>query len=314
MQIAERDARNATELKAQIGELQKAIEAMSRQINIRQVTPGDEEQTRLLDDMKDMQFASVSLQRRATLRLDFLTALSEETRTRELSRSERLIGPTKGTVPEPRPLLVVNEDEDVDVSTTPSDLLDSRHITQLHPTPSKTSVASLSIRSTSSTDRTLEQSQGALSAGETLPGGVTPRKGMSSLSSQEFEASVSSLLSSAPGQEMGAKKPYSEKLITMIAELLTSVGKPSWSKRPRTYLVLRLINEVTCMDDIILDGFKDIDFPYTDATVPQSIKEVGAERVFLQAQRCVLSEKSADLVRGGRHRHLGIVNPSKLHA
>jgi hypothetical protein len=35
------------------------------------------------------------------------------------------------------------------------------------------------------------------------------------------------------------------------------------------------------MDDIILHGYKDIDFPYTDATVPQSIKEVGAERVFL---------------------------------
>jgi hypothetical protein len=45
MQIAERDARHAMELMNQIGELQKAIEHMSQQINMRQAAPGDEENT-----------------------------------------------------------------------------------------------------------------------------------------------------------------------------------------------------------------------------------------------------------------------------
>jgi hypothetical protein len=45
MQIAERDARHAMELMNQIGELQKAIEHMSQQINMQQAAPGDEENT-----------------------------------------------------------------------------------------------------------------------------------------------------------------------------------------------------------------------------------------------------------------------------
>jgi hypothetical protein len=77
MQIADRDARHAMELMNQIGELQKAIEHMSRQIHVRQTVPGDEEQTQLLDDMKDMQNTSMDLKRRATSRLEYLTSLAE---------------------------------------------------------------------------------------------------------------------------------------------------------------------------------------------------------------------------------------------
>jgi hypothetical protein len=78
MQIAERDAQHATDLQAQISELQKAIAHISRQITIRQVVPGDEEQTQILDEMRGMHDTSRSLQRRATMRLDYLTSLTED--------------------------------------------------------------------------------------------------------------------------------------------------------------------------------------------------------------------------------------------
>jgi hypothetical protein len=78
--------------------------------------------------------------------------------------------------------------------------------------------------------------------------------------------------------------------------------------------VLRLINEVKCIYDIIFDGYKDVDFPYSVATVPRSIKDVGVEHDTLQTQRHLLGERSADLVRRGRHRHPGILEPNKLRA
>jgi hypothetical protein len=128
---------------------------------------------------------------------------------------------------------------------------------------------------------------------------------ITSITAQEFEDMFSTALTSASVQHMGTSKPFSDDFVVRIAELLAAVGKQRWSERPRTYLVLRLIDEVKVMDDLILNGFKDIDFPYTELTIPECIKENGVQRNFLQKQRYVLSERSADLVRGGRHRHLG---------
>jgi hypothetical protein len=69
--------------------------------------------------------------------------------------------------------------------------------------------------------------------------------------------------------------------------------------------VLPRINEVKILDHLILEGYKDIDFPYTEATVPQTMKESGAQRDFLHTQRFVLSERLIDLLRGGRYPHMG---------
>jgi hypothetical protein len=90
--------------------------------------------------------------------------------------------------------------------------------------------------------------------------------------------------------------------------MLDAVEKKIWSERPRTYLVLRLVNHVRAMETFILEGFegfKDIDLPYSESALPNCVNSAGARHDFLHQQRYVLSAKSADLVRsGGRHRHL----------
>lgn len=89
-----------------------------------------------------------------------------------------------------------------------------------------------------------------------------------------------------------------------ISQLLTQVGKPQWSCRPRTYAVLRMIDRIDLFNTFILEGLKDIALPYTDTRLPNSLTPT-AKAQFLQAQNSVLT-KASDLEKsGGRHRHLG---------
>ncbi|KAI9853597.1 MAG: hypothetical protein M1813_002052 [Trichoglossum hirsutum] len=88
-----------------------------------------------------------------------------------------------------------------------------------------------------------------------------------------------------------------------IGRLLYQVGKQEWSHRPRTYAVLRMIDRIDLLDTFILDGLKDIAFPYVDSRLPTSLNPTAKAR-FLQAQKLVLT-KASDLEKSdGRHRHL----------
>jgi hypothetical protein len=90
-----------------------------------------------------------------------------------------------------------------------------------------------------------------------------------------------------------------------IGRLLYQVGKQEWSHRPRTYAVLRMIDRIDLLDTFILDGLKDIAFPYVDSRLPTSLNPTAKAR-FLQAQKLVLT-KASDLEKSdGRHRHLGL--------
>lgn len=297
MQIAERDARHATDLKNQIKELQKAIVHISQQIDMRLVAPADEEQTQLLDDMKNMQTTSLSLQRRASSRLEYLT--SQVTGSATLSDdSEKAAITTQPGALNQRELVSVLEDIDLpDFSS----LADSPAVTPgtTHNTgPEAPSASTFSVPETN--DGLFWGNTMAMLSCSTLPSYGEPL----SLTAPEFEEKLSTLLISASEHRMGIKTPFTEDLIIRIADLLAAVGKLTWSQRPRTYLVLRIIDEVSAMDNLVLNGYKDIDLPYNESTIPECIKELGAQHNFLQTQRFVLSEKSADLVRGGRHRHL----------
>jgi hypothetical protein len=302
LETAERDARHASELRSQIGELQTAIKQISQQIIIRQAVASDEEQTKLLDDMKDMQLTSVHLQRRATERLEFLTsltgntdhwasgagtevsALEAEPNARALdsasTRKSGFVTPVVGGTHKPK----------------------SRALRIGDPIPSAatSSLMSFSPAQDSSPGVVVNESQ-QLSKVESESLFVE----QVAISAQQFENELSALLLSASSDQMGISKPFSDDLIMQIATMLSAVGKLTWSERPRTYLVLRLINEVKAMDIFVLEGFKDIDFPYTESTLPSCVNVAGARHDFLHQQRYVLSPKSVDLVRGGRHRHLG---------
>jgi hypothetical protein len=304
MQIADRDARHAVELMNQIGALQKAIEHMSQQINMRQAVLGDEEQTQLLDDMKDMQNASMSLKRRATSRLEYLTSLAENDEpSSNPSSNEVSASAAKGNNDMPSIPKQVSEHGDVVASsfrsknpwvTTAPSRTDSEQPDDLVASPALSRGLSAMTNSEPASPDVFPPAFG-----------LAPEVAPFSLTAQEFEEKLSSLLTSASEHHMGSSEPLSEDIIIHVSALLLAVGKNTWSERPRTYLVLRLINEVKVMDDIVLNGYKDIDFPYTESTTPECIKQLGIQHNFLHVQRYVLSEKSADLVQGGRHRHLG---------
>jgi hypothetical protein len=314
MQTAERDALRATELKTQISELHNAIQQISRQITTRQADPGDEEETQLLDEMKDIQATSVNLQRQATLRLEYLTALVEVTEAGVATKESDLRAVSSGIyAPKQSSPLPVSKDNEFAVSLSANTLSMSPKATSPKPSsPRGTQGSDLSFPSPNILSQISE-----LASSETLASTppTSPQPTMQSLeftpstnvfiSAKEFEERLSSLLNSANSKRMGINKPFSDDFIVCIADILVAVGKHTWSERPRTYLVLRLINEVKVMDDFVLEGFKDIDFPYTDSTLPSCIITTGARHEFLQKQRFVLSARSADLVQGGRHHHLG---------
>jgi serine/threonine protein kinase len=123
----------------------------------------------------------------------------------------------------------------------------------------------------------------------------------------EFEIIVSNLLSTfAPSlsdaTNSRAPTAYPDDVFDKVAKYLVQAGKQQWSLRPRTYIVLRLINRLDSMPAFILDGLFDIAFPYTYNRLPASLSP-GTRNAFLEQQSVVLS-KAGDLeVEHGRHRH-----------
>jgi hypothetical protein len=225
MQIAERDARHATNLKAQINELQKAIAHISRQITIRQVVPGDEEQMQILDEMKGMHDTSRSLQRRATMHLDYLTSLTED------NNAENYAGST--------PQSPVVEDEFPDIlskvdSSSPlrPEIVDTADLVCVSTSKSSTNSANIehSPIQVMSSRRPVNISRPSSAAGAGIRE-ATPDIG-SAISAQDFEDQLSVLLASAASEQMETGKPISDDLISQVANKLDAVGKKTWSERP----------------------------------------------------------------------------------
>jgi hypothetical protein len=125
--------------------------------------------------------------------------------------------------------------------------------------------------------------------------------GDSTLSITDFERAMAAIF--RPTEAKWSQ--FADSDFDMISRRLIQVGKPQWSCRPRTYAVLRMIDRIDLFDAFILDGLKDIAFPYTDSRLPNSLNPT-AKAKFLQAQNLVLT-KVSDLEKSdGRHRHLGL--------
>lgn len=126
------------------------------------------------------------------------------------------------------------------------------------------------------------------------------------LSADEFEVVMANLITTAEANKR-RDRPFTDADFDNIARLLSRVGKPSWGQIPRTYLVLRLIDETSLMDDFVLNGVKDINFPYSLDKLPEFVigRGPGVAQNFVAKQALVLSPKTKDLTRGGKHRHIG---------
>lgn len=125
------------------------------------------------------------------------------------------------------------------------------------------------------------------------------------ITSEDFERAMADSISTAEEKKKGFDKPFSDDDFDDFSRLLRQVGKKAWSERPRTYIVLRMIGEVQAMDSFIIEGCKDVNFPYDgEGSIPSCLKGVSARQKFLQKQNLVLSPRTVDLVTGGAHRHL----------
>jgi hypothetical protein len=93
--------------------------------------------------------------------------------------------------------------------------------------------------------------------------------------------------------------------IEKIRDLLTKMKKNSWSARPRTYSVLRMIGkERELMDKFVEEGIFDIGLPYDALSLPLIVRGPTDRRNFLESQAYVLT--NAEEMEKGSHAHLGI--------
>ncbi|KAI4637021.1 hypothetical protein J4E93_010687 [Alternaria ventricosa] len=317
MQVVERNALDFATLKAQALDVAADVAAMRAQIrkqgeileqlakllNERLASPGDKEQTVLLSEMREFQHRSIRVRRQATMRLDQITSILEETqssppmadRTRPPVPPRR-VGKDLQTPPagfDPR----IDQTSTSKVPSTPTTPRVEQRVASMPATPIPTAIPRMNALN----PETNKSASPALFVARHVD--MTTTSGQ--LDAEDFEERVSSLLSTASTQRMGNEKPYNDEIILALGELLAMLGKHDWSVRPRLYLVLRMIDEVRAMNMLIIEGFKDIHFPFTEVDLTPSLKSAASRKDFLRQQRFVLSSRSVDLVQGGRHHHLG---------
>ena len=103
---------------------------------------------------------------------------------------------------------------------------------------------------------------------------------------------------------------YSNQEIQIISQLLgasypvTQIppSRRLWSQVPRLYIVLRVIGQLQSLDTIVKNGFTDVGFPFTSATVPKGFN-VAWQADFLKKQSLVLS-RVEDVVDNKLKKHM----------
>jgi hypothetical protein len=92
-----------------------------------------------------------------------------------------------------------------------------------------------------------------------------------------------------------------------VVSLLTEMKKPAWALRPRTYVVLRMMDRLNVMDSFIEQDLFDISFPYTERRLPSALSEMSDRLRFIEVQNCVLTTaKDIENIENQRHVHFGM--------
>jgi hypothetical protein len=84
-------------------------------------------------------------------------------------------------------------------------------------------------------------------------------------------------------------KPLTEQRLQKISSVLQNSGRESWSRIPRIYTTLRLINELPLIDRFIKQGISDSWFPFVHQTLPV-IDRPTARNNFIKTQSLVLTK------------------------
>jgi tetratricopeptide (TPR) repeat protein len=93
---------------------------------------------------------------------------------------------------------------------------------------------------------------------------------------------------------------YTDSEIQQVSLLLSQVNL-QWSKVPRTYMILRIIDCLDLLDTFTDLGVSDYWFPFTEQSLPPCVRP-GKRSQFVAAQNLVMT-KSMDLEKGERGQH-----------
>ncbi|OCL02092.1 kinase-like protein, partial [Glonium stellatum] len=129
----------------------------------------------------------------------------------------------------------------------------------------------------------------------------------------DFETAIDEILSqSGSGETRPELCPYPDSIFPRISRQLELANKATWSLRPRTYTVLRLINRLDALNGFIAEGLFDISLPYTGQTLPTVLKNPSARAKFLEHQHLVLSPQAAS-VESNEHPHRHFSDDGNMH-
>jgi hypothetical protein len=124
------------------------------------------------------------------------------------------------------------------------------------------------------------------------------------ISPKEFKDIITQVI--PPAEELdGPIEPLSESIFDRIRTALDLAGKLEWSKRPRTYAVLLIIDRLDAMDYFVNAGLLDTQFPYSESRIPPPLMDRQSKSQFLKAQSLVLS-KATD-IENGIHKYFGML-------
>src|SRR5579862_4254754 len=107
----------------------------------------------------------------------------------------------------------------------------------------------------------------------------------SSISPDEFERAMAALF--PPPIQDGkptTMRKFKDPEFQRISRLLELFGKLEWSLRPRTYALLRMINEVDAISSFVAEGLYDISIPYSEKRLPDALKGPTVRSKFLKLQ------------------------------
>src|SRR6266536_2808610 len=89
------------------------------------------------------------------------------------------------------------------------------------------------------------------------------------LSPSDFGHAMASLIPSNDSRT----RPFSDREVAAVQDLLVRTGRRSWSARPKTYAVLRLTGRPDLMQAFVVEGLTDDEFPYRRETLPVDISD-----------------------------------------
>ncbi|KAK5062563.1 hypothetical protein LTR84_004636 [Exophiala bonariae] len=114
---------------------------------------------------------------------------------------------------------------------------------------------------------------------------LAARTSIGDIAERALDALLTPYLNSGSAQ----RAHLSEVDVGQISTNLSRIGKISWSRVPRLYTVLRLVDHVQVLDAFLNQGVSDVWFPFSERTLPESLRSSSARLKFLDLQHVVLA-------------------------